>query len=672
MNDTQNQFSNQEMAELRTLFFSQAQEIMEELQEALLKLEAGYADAEIMKTIKRHIHTLKGDSKSIGFLVVGALCHRMEDVLLSYGDGDRTADPEIWGLLLSCADTLQRLLREAESRGEEGDVSEITARIESFLSRSAMPVKHRPVMAPLTEYQALEIEEARNNGLGVYDLSVGFHPQCGEKGVAALMIAQRLSATGAIIRSFPELSGADIDQAEGMDLVYSTALAHDEIETAVAIPGITGTVVIKEWGAPESDGQGAGAAEKEEKAEAQKSPQHVDMLRIEASRVDKIMNLVGELIIGRSMIDQVAKDLEEESRGGDAGARLSTVNTYLERVLRELQNSVMKMRMVPVNNVFRKFPKIVRDLSLEKGKRVRLEIQGKDAELDKSIVDALGEPLAHIVRNMVDHGIETPAVRFAAGKSEEGTITLRAFHEAAHIVIEASDDGRGLDAEKLKQKAVELGVLTSEEAVRLPEAEAYNLMFHSGLSTADTVTETSGRGVGMDAVRTAVQDMKGTIEILSETGKGTIIRLTLPLTLAVIKALLFDVGNRSFAIPVAAIAEVLRVMPGDLTSVDGKATLMLREQVVSLVSLADLFGIEGKNNEKQFALLIGGGKRKVGLLVDRLAGQQELVIKAVDERQTSSGLVAGASILGDGKVVLILDAPSVFRKAVTVEKERSA
>ena len=579
---------------------------------------------------------------------------------------------------MSCADALQRMLREAEAGSDGGDGREILARIDSYLQHATMTTTQRPVMPGLTEYQSLEIEDARSKGLLVHDVEISFHPLCGEKGVAALMAAQQLNAAGNIIRSFPDLAGNAIDQADGISLVYSTSLSREEVLKTASIPGITGAIIVKEHEAPGSAGfskktvvvdhaPGEGGATSGDPGLVQ----HAEMLRIESSRVDTIMNLVGELIIGRSMIDQVSRDLEEDSSSGDAASRLSTINAYLERTLRELQNGVMKMRMVPVNTVFRKFPKVVRDLSREKGKRVRIEILGKEAELDKSIVDALGEPLSHIVRNMIDHGIEAPADRVALGKPEEGTITLRAFHEAAHIVIEASDDGQGIDTGKLKKKAMAMDLLTADEAVRLTDAEAVHLMFHAGLSTADRVSETSGRGVGMDVVRSAVAAMKGSIEINSRPGKGATFTLTLPLTLAVIKALLFEVGDRVFAVPVAAVAEVLRVMPDDLTTVDSKDTLLLRDQIVSLVRLRELFGIDGKSNEKQFALLIGSGTRKMGLLVDRLVGQQELVIKAVDERQARSGLVAGASILGDGKVVLILDAAAVFRKAVTREKERA-
>ena len=258
----------------------------------------------------------------------------------------------------------------------------------------------------------------------------------------------------------------------------------------------------------------------------------------------------------------------------------------------------MKMRMVPVNHVFRKFPKIVRELSVEKGKRIKLNIEGKETELDKSIVDAIGEPLAHIIRNFIDHGIEEPSHRKSIGKTEEGVITLKAYHEAAQIVIEASDDGRGINTDSLKKKAIEKGFISHEEAEKLSDNDAVNLIFLSGLSTSETISETSGRGVGMDAVKSAIENMKGSIEVESIPMKGTRFRLRLPLTLAIIKALMFEVGKKLYAIPISAVAEVTRITKDSLTTVDGKDTLILRDRIISIIRLEELFKVKGQGRKK--------------------------------------------------------------------------
>jgi two-component system chemotaxis sensor kinase CheA len=661
------QWSAEEFNELRKVFFSQAYEIADELQDAMLRLEADPGDEETLRTVKRHVHTLKGDSHAIGLDSIGTLCHRMEDVLSSLMD-DGHAGPEATDLLLGCVDAVRRLLAAGESGAGDEDAGDAMEKIGRFLARRGAPgagEARRPAQDRATEYEELQIQAGRRSGLSLFEVEAVFHPLCGEKAVAALLVAQKLGSKGEIIRSTPALESPGLAAGDRVTFMLSTGLNQGEIEREAMIAGIIIEAHVKSCD---------GAGRQQAKAAPQSLPATAgargELLRVEASKVDRVMDLVGELIIGRSMIDQVTREIQNGAAAGDVAARLFAVNSYLDRTVSDIQKDVMKMRMVPVYHVFRKFPKMVRDLSAEKGKRVRLEMKGSETELDKGIVDALGEPLAHIVRNMIDHGIEGPEERRRSGKPEEGVITLRAYHEASQIVIETRDDGRGIDIDKLKRKAVEKGLIGPEDAARMSDGDAVDLVFLPGLSTAENVTETSGRGIGMDAVKNAVEAMKGSVEIESWPGAGALIRLRLPLTLAVIRALLFEVGSRLYAVPVASIAEVAKIAVDELASVDGRRTLLLREQVISLISLEDLFRINGNGRQKKFALIMGAGGRKAGLMIDRLLWQQELVIKAVDSSHTQSDLVAGASILGDGKVVLILDVLALFRKAVNEEKKR--
>jgi len=687
-------WSEAEFEELKKFFYPQAYDIVENLQDLMLSLENAPEDGEALKAIKRHVHTLKGDSNTIGLTSIGSLCHSMEDMLSSLMAG--SSDPgdlthEFIDLLLSSVDTISRLLSESESGANVTDIKEIVGRIAVFLKKGA---EHSGQTSPkpgdrdmeFTEYQDLQIQDAAKNGLNIYEVDIGFHPMCGDRGSAAFMFIQRVNALGHVIRSIPDINGSDIDKAERMTVLFSSDLDQEQIKKDAFITGITDEINIGTWSqGPQTHDEGqtmqdnhssfGHQASSRESAELKTPTYKSEMLRVEASRVDRIMNLVGELIIGRSMIDQLSRDIGDGASTNDIAERLFTANSYMERIVSDLQKGVMQMRMVPINHVFRKFPKIVRDLSAEKGKRVRLDILGKETELDKGIVDALGEPLSHIFRNLIDHGIEGPAGRRSIGKPEEGVITLKAYHEAAQIVIEASDDGRGIDREKVKKKALERGFLAEGEVQELSDREAVNLIFLSGLSTSETVSETSGRGIGMDAVKTAVENMKGTVEVESTLGSGTTFILRLPLTLAVIKALLFEVGNMLYAIPISVVAEVARIPTDDLTTVDGRDTLLLRDRIISVIRLQELFRINSPittlgSNDKKFVLILGLGRRNVGLLIDRLIGQQELVIKAVDDRYAQSGLVAGASILGNGRVVLILDAPAVFRKSIEDEKKR--
>lgn len=681
MTDNFEKFSDSDLMELKGVFYSHAYEIVEDLQDLLLGLESGASDKDTLKTIKRHVHTLKGDSRSMGVISVGNICHRMEDIFPLLVDVQGHVEPEAADLLVGSVDAIYKLLTESQTGREETGPKDLLGRIDSFLGQNTRE-RDMTEHPAATEYHELEIREALKNGLHVYEMEALFHPQCKEKDIAAYMVTQRLKESGHVINSTPDAEDAGIERAEKITVLFSTKLVREEIGKAVFISGITGEITVRDYHLPEKDPE---IVNSENNKKGQKPGTHgpdskVDskneILRVEVSKIDRVMNLVGELIIGRSMIDQVTKELRSHESQADVTDRLSAVNAYMERTLTDLQKSVMKMRMVPVNYIFRKFPKIVRDLTIEKGKKIRLDIQGRETELDKGIVDALGEPLAHIIRNFVDHGIEDPARRISAGKPEEGVITLRAYHEAAQIVIEAEDDGRGIDTEKLKKKALEKGFLGLEEVQRLTEADALSLIFLPGLSTSDTVNETSGRGVGMDAVKTAVENMKGSVEVESIPGQGTKFSIRLPLTLAVIKALLFEVGKKLYALPVTAIAEVSRIMAEDLLTVDGKTILMSRDQLVSIIDLQELFGQSGTEGGKKFALVIGSGSgsgnRKTGFLADRLLGQQELVIKAIDSRYTQSGFVSGASILGDGKVVLILDAPAMVKKAIENERERLA
>lgn len=690
MADSLDHLTDSEVEELRKIFYAQAYELLEETQDSLLKLEADPGNEELVKALQRYFHTLKGDSNSIGLTAVGTLCHKVEDVLTLLKDGSRLADHEAIGLILSCVDQIMNMLTSGEAGAAGNGTKGIYGAIDSFL-HSVNADQKREVPAagndPLTEYELLQIEEAVSQGQKLYLMDITFHPLCTEKGIASFMIGRRLNEIGHLISCRPDILHADrIEDPDRFTGIISAALNASEIQENAAIAGVTDVINVKPYDCSTSgclsllqtDSSGLIPEVMLHGSNARPGNDHPapmtrsETLRVEISKVDNIMDLVGELIIGRSIIEQISRDLAEGVSVQDASARLLAANSLMERTVSDLQKGTMKMRMVQINHVFRKFPKMVRDLSAEKRKLVRLDIFGREAELDKGIVDILAEPLAHIIRNMIDHGLEDPGQRRANGKEPEGVVTLKAFHEASHIVVEVSDDGRGIDTGKLRRKAVEKGLYSADEAGRLSEEAAVSLIFISGLSTSDTLTDTSGRGVGMDVVKAAIEGLKGTIEVETALERGTKFRLRLPLTLAIIKALLFEVDGTLYSIPASAIVEVRRVMSGELTTVDGRDTLLLRDHLISILHLRELFRADSSSGSRKYAIILGIGGRKVGLLVDRLMGQQELVIKALDSRYTQTGLVSGASILGNGRVVLILDAPAIFSKAVEEEKLKAA
>jgi two-component system chemotaxis sensor kinase CheA len=390
-------------------------------------------------------------------------------------------------------------------------------------------------------------------------------------------------------------------------------------------------------------------------------------LRVEAGRIDTVLNLVGELIIGKSMLQRAIVEFNKAHAKDPLHAKFSDALSFQSRVLGELQKSVMKIRMVPVDQLFRRFPRVVRDVARSRSKDITLEIAGQNTDLDKGILDSLAEPISHLVRNAADHGIEAPAQRQAAGKAPQGVIRLDAYHDGDQVVIEISDDGSGLDREKILQSAIKRSLLTQEESQRLNDAEVLQLIFAPGLSTADEVTEISGRGVGMDVVKSTVESLKGSIQIRSEAGKGTTFRLLVPLTLASIQALLFRVHGRLYAVPLASVVEITRIAAEEIHQIDGHEVFRLREQVLTLARLDELGPrLATERPRRAFVVVIDAGARRFGLAVESLVGEEELVIKALEDELLASPLVSGASILGDGTVVLILNVPVVVSRLARI------
>jgi two-component system chemotaxis sensor kinase CheA len=383
-------------------------------------------------------------------------------------------------------------------------------------------------------------------------------------------------------------------------------------------------------------------------------------LRVDAERIDSVLNLVGELIIGKSMLQQALNEFAKIYPKEALRGRFADAMAFQARVLNDLQRSVMKIRMVPVEQLFRRFPRMVRDVARQCGKDVELVLTGQDTDLDKSILDAIAEPLTHLVRNAIGHGLESAGERQQVGKSAKGTLRLGAYHQGNQVIVEVSDDGRGMDLNRIKSKAIQLGLATAEDVARLSEAEILDFVFRPGFSTAEEVTEVSGRGVGMDVVQSVMHRLKGTVHIDTHAGRGTTFRLKLPLTLAIIKALLFQVQQQLYAIPLNSVVEIARTRESEVHQVDHYEVLQLRDQVLPLVRLGRPRSEDpDRGANKLFVLVTSVGERKFGLIVDGLEGEEELVIKALDDHAVSTDLVSGASILGDGRVVLILNLSTV-------------
>jgi two-component system chemotaxis sensor kinase CheA len=508
-----------------------------------------------------------------------------------------------------------------------------------------------------------------------YRLTLTFNRKCQMHSAGAFLIRQRIEPLARILEASPYHEDSEIERSRNWTLIIESENDLEVLRRAARVVGVSSRVRIEPYNAPlpETDGR---RADGETRRDAGSSPEEArpsptpssgpsEQLRMDVGKIDRVMNLVGELVIGRSMVSQALTELSTADEA--AVSRLTTANNFLERTLTELQSVVLKIRMVPVDHVFRRFPRVVRDLSNAGGKEIELEIRGASTELDKSIVDALHEPLLHLVRNAIDHGIESPESRIRAGKPRRAKLTLAAFYEGNHVHILIEDDGVGIDVDKIGERAVELGAASRQELDAIPRDDVLNFIFQPGFSTKTAVTTISGRGIGMDVVRGVIESLKGTIEVKTEAGRGTQFLLRLPLTLAILKAILVESAGRPFAFPLSGVLEIVRLFAEEVGSVLGKGVMRLRDRVVPLVDLKEALQLENgypmeERTERAFVILVGEAERRLGLVVDRLLGEYELVVKPIEDPLVRSPGIAGASILGDGKVVLILNLRGLAEK----------
>jgi len=674
------QFSDERGGELRELFFETAQELLQSLNEEGLKLEQKTGEGEIVRTIRRIVHTLKGDAAAAGFHELSELAHKLEDALALESASAHSSLTEI---VFSAADMFAAMLNAYRNQGELPSTTTLQKKIRE-LTRDPSTKKSRakksksPGLAEVvwTEYENLAMQQAADQGKHVYCVQTQIDPHCAMPIAARQLVLKALSEIGEVLGSRPAAGSTETTPV--FQLLLASNKSSEEIAAKCKIPTVIADVKVNalepnhhrdtdDGGStvPETERSSAEPALAESVSVAVNTPQEPanptkpvaeNILRVDAERIDAVLNLVGELIIGKSMLQQAINEFSRHHPKDPARSRFADAMAFQSRVLSDLQRSVMKVRMVPVEQLFRRFPRIVRDVAKQCSKEVQLKVRGQDTDLDKGLLDAIAEPLTHLVRNAVDHGIEVPEQRLCNGKQEQGTIFLDAYHQANHVIVEVSDDGRGIDAQKVKSAAIEKRILSPQKAERLSEAEILQYIFQPGFSTADKITEVSGRGVGLDVVQTVLQRLKGSVQIETRPGQGTKFRLQLPLTLAIIKALLFRVEHRLYAIPLGAVGEIARADESDLHLVDGCEMLQLRNQVLPVIRLGALPKfVESERRGKIFVLVINMGERKFGLLVNSLEGEEELVIKALDDQTVETDLVSGASILGDGRVVLILN-----------------
>ena len=665
--------SDEHASELRDLFFESAEEILQNMNEAGLALEEQPRDKEQLRHVRRAVHTLKGDSAACGFRQLSELAHELEDVLTPELAEQNAAT--IAEVVLTAADTFHEMLAAYRNKLQPPAGDALRERITRLLDAPAPKSQDPASQAKFewNEYERLLITEAFGRGETPYNVALHVDPETPLPAAAYELGRKALEGAGKVLAIRPE-KGAATEQVRLIEAALSSPMSVDWIRSRCMVPSVVGNISVDRIPAPQpvtrdlldilieseaaavaagiKPGRGEAGAFVDEEAHETGAPAGLahaateNTLRVDAGRIDTVMNLVGEMIISKSMLQRALAEFERRHVKDPLQAKFSDALSFQSRVLGELQKSVMKIRMVPVEQLFRRFPRIVRDVAKLRNKDIGIEIAGQNTDLDKTILDALAEPLAHVVRNAADHGIEFAEERQAAGKPVRGTIRLNAYHDGDQVVIEISDDGRGLNREKIVRRAIQHGILSAEDTLRLNDTEALQLVFAPGLSTADEITEISGRGVGLDVVKTALDELKGSVEIESEPGKGTTFRLLVPLTLASIQALLFRVHGRLYAVPLASVAEITRITDGEIHRVDNHEVFQLREQVLTLVRL-DKLGpqVVSERAKRLFVIVIGSGGRRFGLAVDSLMGEEELVIKPLEDQLVTSPLVSGASIL---------------------------
>ncbi len=658
-----------DLQEIMEDFLIEAFEMNEQLDQDLVELEHSPEDLDLLNRIFRVAHTIKGSSSFLNLNILTHLTHNMEDVLNRARKGEIKITPDIMDVVLRSIDLMKTLLvtiRDTGSdtnNGKENEIEEAVKQLQAITSQNSEGTKEGTKEAPKKESQ----EEAKKENI-----------KENQENKAKAPTAEN-SASDNPLADEPDLDytnmSAEEVEAEIERLLNKRQEADKERRAQKKQEAKPKQEVAPKTETPKTEAPKAPKTETKTKAKADTEENKAPSIgveqtvRVDVRRLDHLMNLIGELVLGKNRLIRIYGDVEERYDGEKFLEELNQVVSSISAVTTDLQLAVMKTRMQPVGKVFNKFPRMVRDLSRELGKSIELIIEGEETELDKSIVEEIGDPLIHIIRNSCDHGIEPLEERRRLNKPETGKVQLSAYNEGNHIVIKISDDGKGLDPVMLKEKAIEKGVISERDAEGMSDREAFNLIFKPGFSTAKVVSNVSGRGVGMDVVKTNIEKLNGIIEIDSEVGVGTTQKLKIPLTLAIIQALLVGVQEEYYAIPLSSVLETVRISQDEIYTVDGKSVLRLRDEVLSLVRLSDIFKVDAilESNSDVYVVIIGLADQKIGVIVDYLIGQEEVVIKSLGYYLKNTRGIAGATVRGDGKITLIVDVGAMMDMAKSIK-----
>lgn len=647
-----------DMSEYKEMFAVESAEHLQSMNEALLHLEKDPHNSETINIMFRAAHTLKGMSATMGYANIKELTHNMENLMDRVRKNETQLDSSSIDILFKCLDTLE-IMVETPEKSSEIDISFLIDKISLLLKNDSVAVSSNTEKNPSTEnavHEDLVNEDTPDiapknspeiNGCNIFEITVTLHDSCLLKSARSTVVMRNLSELGEIIETVPPIKDLEDEKFEHeFKVIISTKEEAKKLEDAAKKVSEIVKVEIKSH---QGSNKKTKIDEKNSANEGSKnSIKSVQSVRVSIERLDSLMNLVGELIINKIRLMQLASVYKLDA--------LEEALASLNRLTNDLQEEIMASRMVPIDQIFNRFPRMIRDLAKKEEKEIDLILEGGDIELDRTVLDEIGDPLVHILRNCVDHGIELPDVRKQTGKNPKGMVKLIARREKNHVVIEAIDDGKGMDPQKMRDAAVNKGIMSQEEASKLSDTEAINLSFLPGFSTAEKVTDVSGRGVGMDVVKTKIGGMGGSIRLESVLGKGTTITLKLPLTVAIIHSLMVKVGTDIYAIPITNVIRDLSIKKEDIKTIKGEEVILIRGEVLPLVRLHKLFNIKTNGSEELLVVVVERSGSNVGLVVDQVIGQQEVIIKNLDNNilKGVKGF-AGATILGDGNVALILD-----------------
>ena len=677
------------------MFLDESHEHLQSLNEGLLSLEENSDDVSVVNEIFRNAHTLKGMSATMGYNKIAELTHEMEDVLDLIRKEQLKLNEDIIDTLFKCLDSLEQMINSVGDGEAEDvvDVTDLVAKLSSISKGTPMPkaadaaAEGAPQEAAdspsivLTDIDKDVLKQAKESGMIGVHVQVTLAATCLLKSARSYMVMNALDELGDVIKSVPPAEDLEQEKFDHtFDVLLITAAEVKDVEEALEsiseIEKVSVNVVDTEAKAEEqaTPAEAPKAAEAKPqakapvktpaKAPAKKEASKKDAahhkhqsqsVRVDIDKLDTLMNLMGELVINKVRLEQIGQTHRL--------AELTETLEQMDRVTTDLQNIVMKVRMVPVSAVFNRFPRMVRDVSKELNKEINLTIEGEETELDRTVIDEIGDPIMHLLRNSLDHGVEHPDDREAKGKPRTGEVGLIARHEGNNVVIMVTDDGAGINADVIRRKAVEKGMISQEDADKLDDADAVRLIFLPGFSTADKITDISGRGVGMDVVRSKIEALSGHVDVETKIDEGSVFKIKLPLTLAIIQAMLVKVQEEMYAIPLGSIDSTINIQSTDIKTVRNKEVIVLRGEIIPIIRMEETLQVPHvKDSDEIFVVVVHAGEAKAGIVVDNLIGQQEIVIKTLGNLFAGLKMFSGATVLGDGRVALILDVATMMQQ----------